>query len=210
MSDELKLPFHQLSHWQHQLFAAALLERMLPNYQCFSKLSGYGEYSVLLNQLDIIWQKLLKEPITINLESQLEKLEKQIPDVSRFEVLAVYPALDVCSGLVCLLQSLDEADTRCAEEVSLLSRSMVHFYVNACMAENEAETVTRQYNEEEINNDPLMQWEFATQKELFNFVMSINLTTATKGALSKDEKKLLREFKQSVKSERVTNLGVEY
>jgi uncharacterized protein YjaG (DUF416 family) len=57
-SVSIHLPFATLSPWQQIAFAAALIERMLPNYQLFSTAADFGDAKVLRNQLDLIWQWL--------------------------------------------------------------------------------------------------------------------------------------------------------
>ena len=121
----MSLKFEVLSNWQRLLFATALLQRMLPNYRVFSDATSFGDYQLIQNQLDLVWQKLHKLPIKINVDVQLEKLESQIPDIEKFEVFAVFPATDVCTGLIATLQSLSEPSTHFAKELSLLSKSSV-------------------------------------------------------------------------------------
>jgi len=54
----IHLPFDKLSPWQQIAFAAALLERMLPNYQMFSEAADFGDAKILRNQIDLVWQWL--------------------------------------------------------------------------------------------------------------------------------------------------------
>ena len=83
----IHLPYKKLSHWQSVALSAALLERMLPNYQLFSETVEFGDYKILRNQLDLIWQWLSPNKPKINIEAQLEKLEEQTPDVDHFDFL---------------------------------------------------------------------------------------------------------------------------
>ena len=86
----LHLPFAKLSHWQQVAFSAALLERMLPNYQMFSDAADFGEFSLLRNQLDLIWQWLDNSRATkINANAQLNKLEECGPRRNRTAVSAM-------------------------------------------------------------------------------------------------------------------------
>ena len=186
----MSLNFSKLSIWQQQLFATALLQRMLPNYDFFSQPTAFGDYALLVNQLDLIWQKLAKYPIKINTENQLEKLEPLIPDEENFDVYAVYPAIDVCSGLVCLLQAIDESDPQCARQLSRLSLSCVSAYLEFSLNESDADFLQQQ---------ELMQWELETQQQLFEFVFE-----------TIENKQSCIEFKKQLQAERVTNLGFEY
>ncbi|MDG2394115.1 MAG: DUF416 family protein, partial [Thalassotalea sp.] len=62
----LNLNLKNLSLWQQTAFAAALLERMLPNYKMFSQAADFGDPALLRNQLDLIWQRLGQGQVKIN------------------------------------------------------------------------------------------------------------------------------------------------
>jgi hypothetical protein len=101
----INLPFIQLSQWQQIAFSAALLERMLPNYQMFSEVSEFGNSKLLRNQLDIIWQWLSQPNTTkINIDAQLAKLEIETPNPDEYDSFGVFPALDTCMALAALWQ----------------------------------------------------------------------------------------------------------
>ena len=101
----LLLPFAKLSHWQKIAFSAALLERMLPNYQMFSEAADFGDAKILRNQLYIIWQWLAnRNAVKINIDAQLLKLEPETPDPEAFDSFGVFPALDACMALTALWQ----------------------------------------------------------------------------------------------------------
>lgn len=199
----MRLPFNTLSYEQQQLFATALVQRMLPSYEYFSRCSGYGDYSVLLNQIDLMWQKILQLPIKVNVETQLDKLELQIPDISQFDLFAVYPAMDACSGLVCLLQSLNDENTRCAQEVSHLSIGSVNAFLSHCQDKGE-ERLGFQEDDAASLSDPLLEWEKETQQAIFNFVLSLANEPA------KSRKNIISEFRATLIDTRVTSLGIEY
>ena len=191
----MDLEFTQFSKWQRQLFATALLQRMLPNYALFSKASEFGQYSKLQNLLDLVWQKLAKGAIKVNLEVQLEKLEQETPDPVDFDIFAVYPALDVCSGLVCVLQSLDEKETSCATDLSLLSLNSVTGFLNLTFLEADKAPPSDQT----LEQDPLMEWEKEMQLAIYKAV-----------EISPESKQAVVDVKAMVTSERISNLGFEY
>jgi uncharacterized protein len=186
------IQFNQWSLWQQQVFATALLQRMLPNYAYFSEATGFGDYKLVQNQIDIIWQKLQLLPVKFKPELQLEKLYPCLPDVEKFDVFAVYPALDVCSGLVALFESFDDKLSECAQDLSLLSLSGVERYLNFAQ-ESEIEAP------ENNANDPLMLWELQTQSELFKLIDK-----------AKPAKAVCLQAKQLVTEQRLTNLAIEY
>jgi len=203
----IRLPFAQCSLWQQTAFCAALLERMLPNYQMFSEAEEFGEYKVLRNQLDLIWQWLdKKNSCKINYTAQLNKLEEQTPNPEHFDSFGVFPALDVCMALMSLLQAMQDQDEESVINVGRLSENSVSFYVELLLTD-ELLTEEDPANDQDedagidpaiIKNHPLMQWERATQNELFDFI---------KGAA--ENKKTCLAAKTLVLEEGLSNLGIE-
>lgn len=67
LEQELK----ELPHLHRVAFAAAICERMLPNYNAFSRMENWGNPSVPRKALDYIWQSLQGKPAD---EAQLRQL----------------------------------------------------------------------------------------------------------------------------------------
>ncbi len=207
----INLPFIKLSQWQQIAFSVSLLERMLPNYQMFSEVSGFGDTKILRNQLDIIWQWLSQPNTTkINIEAQLLKLEAETPDPEEHDSFGVFPALDTCMALTSvwqLMQSKSAKNNKKAavdldyiQSVSRLSHNSVSYYVELLLIEElgELENSNNQEALAAINEHPLIQWEKATQDELCQF-----LTFAAENKKSCDMAK-----KMSLE-EGLSSLGIE-
>jgi len=209
----INLPFSKLSRWQQVAFSAALLERMLPNYQMFAETTQFGEVSLIRNQLDLIWQWLDKSSaIKININAQLNKLEEQTPDPQQFNNFGVFPALDVCMALVSLWQLMqsngkDENDD--VISISRLSLNSVSYYVELLMIEQNnsendknseelPEELEVEITQTQINTHPLIEWEKETQNELFDFLK-----------LAAENKRTCQLAKKLVLSEGISNLGIE-
>lgn len=194
----IHLPFAKLSHWQQIAFASALLERMLPNYQMFSENSEFGSYALLRNQLDLVWQWLDKNnKIKININAQLNKLEEQTPDPEAFDSFGVFPALDVCMGMMSLWQLMQtngtDTDNEDINSISRLSQNSVNYYVELLLIEDGSEDIQA----ESIDEHPLVVWEKETQNELFDF---LKMAAETKGSCQLATKMVL--------SEGLSNLGI--
>ncbi|MBL4908428.1 MAG: YjaG family protein [Alteromonadaceae bacterium] len=194
----LSLVFKKLSPWQRSAFCAALLERMLPNYVMFSQTAEFGESKVLRNQLDLFWQKLADRSIKINSDAQLIKLEEQIPEVQKFDFFGVYPALDTCMALVALLQGGQESGFEHIDQVSRLSANSVSYYVELMLAQEFEQQNEITLSANDIAEHPLMQWERATQQELFEFLLA-----------NKENKQTCQQLKSLALSEGLSNLGIE-
>jgi len=195
----IQLPFSQLSHWQQIAFSSALLERMLPNYQMFSENSQFGEYALLRNQLDLVWQWLDKNnQIKINFNAQLNKLEEQTPDPEKFDSFGVFPALDACMAIMSLLQLMQsngkDKDHDDIHSVSRLSHNSVSYYVELLLIDAGATDVQAS----DIAEHPLVIWEKETQNELFDFLK-----------FAAENKRSCQLAKTMVLSEGLSNLGIE-
>lgn len=194
----IHLPFAKLSHWQQIAFASAILERMLPNYQMFSESSQFGDYAVLRNQLNLVWQWLdKKNSIKINIEAQLTKLEEQTPDPKSFDSFGVFPALDVCMAMMSLLQLIQsngkDKDYDDVNNISRLSDNSVSYYVELLLLDEEVEVNTKT-----ISEHPLAVWEKETQNELFDFIK-----------FAAENKRSCQLAKDMVLAEGLSNLGIE-
>ena len=195
----IHLPFKDLTYWQQVAFCAAILERMLPNYQLFSDGSQFGNYALLRNQLDLIWQWLAQNnQIKINITAQLNKLELETPDPQEFDSIGVFPALDVCMAMMSLWQLMqtngkdkDHEDIGC---VSRLSQNSVSYYVELLLIDEGSVAVQTS----DINEHPLAQWEKETQHELFDFLK-----------FAAENKRTCQLAKKMVLSEGLSNLGIE-
>jgi uncharacterized protein YjaG (DUF416 family) len=199
----IHLPFEKLSHWQQVAFSAALLERMLPNYRMFTDAAQFGEFSLLRNQLDLIWQWLDKNnAIKININAQLNKLEEQTPDPQEFDFFGVFPALDVCMALMSLWQLMQNNGKDKHHEdvtsISRLSHNSVSYYVELLLIEDEETVDNDMPATHDVNTHPLMLWEKETQNELFDFLK-----------LAAENKRSCQLAKEMVLSEGVSNLGIE-
>lgn len=194
----IHLPFAKLSHWQQIAFSCALLERMLPNYQMFSESSQFGNYALLRNQLDLVWQWLDKSnKVKININAQLNKLEEQTPDPEAFDSFGVFPALDVCMAMMSLWQLIQTNGTDKQHEdiksISRLSQNSVNFYVDLLLLDEENKDVA----ETDINEHPLINWEKETQTELFDFLK-----------IASETKRSCQLATEMVLSEGLSNLGI--
>jgi uncharacterized protein len=207
----IHLPFAKLSHWHQVTFAAALLERMLPNYQMFSEAADFGEAKILRNQLDIIWQWLAdSRTVKINTDAQLTKLEPQTPDPEEFDFFGVFPALDACMALTSLWQlmqvkpakkgKVDPLELEDINSISRLSHNSVSYYVELLLVEELGDTLAddQEISQVQIKEHPLMQWELETQNELFDFLQFAAV-----------DKRTCQLAKKMVLSEGMSNLGIE-
>lgn len=187
----------RLSHWQQVTYGAALMERMLPNLYMFHEVTDFGDPKLLRNQLNLIWQWLdKKQSCKINYNAQLAKLEPLIPDPEAFDSFGVFPAIDVTMAMISLLQGMQDKELENFENVAQLSLNAVNFYCELELSEQE--DISEGQLASAIDEHPLMQWELATQQQLFDYIASAAETKAT-----------CQEAKDLVLEEGMSNLGIE-
>jgi len=199
VSVAIQLPLSHLSQWQQIAFSAALLERMIPNYKMFAEHAEFGEFSVLRNQLDVVWQWLDKNNrCKINYDAQINKLEPQVPDPEEFDFFGVFPAIDATMATMSLLQAMQDKEVQGAEIVSRLSENSVSYYVELSIADQRAENDESEITDKEIELHPLMEWEFDTQNELYYALKELP-----------ENKETCLKIKSMVLEEGLSNLGIE-
>jgi len=196
------LSISKLSLWQKTAFSAALIERMLPNYQMFAENAGFGDFQLLRNQLDLVWQRLDKsQKVNINFDAQIAKLEEQVPDPQAFDFFGVYSALDASMAVMSLLQAMQDNEGKGFESISKLSANSVYFYVELLLEEefsNAEDDQLVEITQQHIDQHPLVEWELATQREFFDYLINAQESTKT-----------IKEIKKMACEQGLSNLGIE-
>lgn len=147
-----------LEGWQAVAFSAALLERMLPNYQLFCQATGYDDEGVCRKCLDLVWEWLRSPKSKINFGLQLEKVEAVTPDTQDYDFYGVYPAIDAAIALSAVLQLLLKQDEQGAVVVSKLSQGSVEAFL----------LLTEEATDDTVKAHPLMAFEVEVQQELLD------------------------------------------
>lgn len=172
------------------LFACALMQRMLPNYQLFSQGSGFGDAHLAQSILNLLWEWCMSPQSKFNAAVQLEKLEEIIPEVSQHDTFGVYPALDYCMALSVALQGFTKEHEHAAVTVAKLSQGSVEAYILA--------TSEQEPSSQEIKEDPLMIFEIETQRSLLAYCESNKVT-----------KDLVKELRADLLAQNMSSLGIE-
>lgn len=112
------------------LFGALCCERLLPNYIAFQKDTGWGDFSVVRNALDIVWKFLSAEVLTAQgMAAEILKCEAVTPSSDDFSSLYVTSAQDACFSVFCLLDYLVQADIEKIVRVAMYATDSVDLYV---------------------------------------------------------------------------------
>ncbi|ABV86506.1 YjaG family protein [Shewanella pealeana] len=152
---------------QKKLFAVALCQRMLPNYQLFSEVCEFGDPKVLDTLLNLLWQSMYDNKLKLNIDIYLERLEDNTPEPSDFDVYGVYPAMDAAVALTSLISALQSKVEEDITNISKLSSSTVANYIEAtCEQEFKNEDELDDY----IFGHEVMQEEKEMQESLLQII----------------------------------------
>ena len=180
----------KLLPWQKVSFITALAERSFPNYKLFSEDCETGDAKQFRSSLDLFWESLTVKNSKINFTIQFDRFEPIIPNVDKFDVYGVYPALDACVTLNSAFNSLvaPDPDVNEAMNASRVSIGTVASYLEALAGE--------ELDEDIIFADELMKGEIEFQQAV------LELLTVQK---SPESMKALRQF---AKNDDVSNIGI--
>jgi hypothetical protein len=126
---ELKQRLESFEPRQQAAFCACIAERLFPNYALFSRLMEFGNTQVLRMALDKVWNALAGRGGKVNFETQLERIEPEIPDVEAFDMYGVSPALDAAVALFSTLNQMLQASAEEALNLSNLAQECVATYL---------------------------------------------------------------------------------
>jgi uncharacterized protein len=90
----------RLSHSHRVAFAAACCERLVPNYQAFSAVEGWGQPDALQEGMAIVWRWLAGVAQSDERIQQVaHACEEVAPDMEAFSSLFAAPALDAAAAV---------------------------------------------------------------------------------------------------------------
>jgi len=180
----------QLDDNGKRIFAACLIQRMLPNYLLFCEAFGAGQPAVAKSIVDVVWEKLSLPQTSVNMASQLEKLEAVTPNVDEYEGFGVLPANDFCVALGELLENFDQFTDEMVVAISHISSEGI-----VAMLEFQGEDL------EQLGMHPLWQEEAFFQREIYNRLYDLQLVAA-------DRKAQIKSLRDYSRNDGVSNLGI--
>ena len=187
----------ELGFYQQAAIAATLLERMLPNYQLFSEVTGFGDTKLCRDILNLVWEWLFVKKVKINFERLCNELELATPDQSQFDMFGVYPAVDAMIALDSMLNGIREQDSMEFINVAKISQASV-----ARLIEHESadlDITTEAELKKVVRDHELMAYEMDCLAELIEIC----------GAIQSFDREQIQQLKAWVKEQGVTNLGME-
>jgi uncharacterized protein YjaG (DUF416 family) len=155
-----------LSLPQKQLFALALCQRMLPNYQLFSEVCEFGQPQVLSTALELLWQSQYDKKLKLNIDVHLQRLDENTPDPNQFEAYGAYPAMDAAVAIATLMGAIDGKIEEDITNISKLSSSTVANYIEAISEESLMDEALDEF----VFSHPVMEEEKQLQGMLLDII----------------------------------------
>ncbi|MCL1123976.1 YjaG family protein [Shewanella surugensis] len=180
---------------QKKLFAIALCQRMLPNYQLFSDVCEFGDPQVLDTLLNLLWQSMYDTKLKLNIDLHLDRLEANTPEPADFDMYGVYPAMDTAVALTSLLSAMQSKIEDDIVNISKLSSSTVANYIEAtCEIEFDKESALDDY----IFEHAVMQAEKEVQNTLLDIIEAqANITP-----------NFIKDFRRDIVAVGISNIGI--
>lgn len=178
----------QMTGWQQTVFAAALTERMFPNYRLFADVTNTEGAAQFRSILNLVWEHLSAQNNAIDFDKQLDKLEKITPDPNAFDLYGVWPALDATVSLSSVLSVCLRWEPQEILAIERLSRSTIDGYQQAID------------DPEQGDESELEQLEMRYKEELIQLLADSS---------EQGKANLVRQVKGFVKEWGVSNIGLE-
>lgn len=158
----LKDQIETLPRSHRVVFATSVCERLLPNYEAFSRLEQWGEPTILRSALDEVWRSLEATSLTPERLHDLQaQCEAVLPDTEDFTSLYTSAALDAGVAILETLACCRDGDPQRAATVASLARDTVDMYVQQ---KDHLDYADPEF-EQKIAAHPLMIRELRKQRE---------------------------------------------
>jgi uncharacterized protein YjaG (DUF416 family) len=131
--EELGKSLNSLPAWKRIAFMAQIGERLLPNYERFSAVTGFGDVSPLRKALDAAWTWIELGIVADDLNGMRDACERQAPDTEKFRSPFTSAALDAANVAAAILDALERPDDAQPVEVASLARDTVDLFVQELM-----------------------------------------------------------------------------
>lgn len=123
--------------WQLNAFCLAITERLYPNYALFTEVTESGDSAKVRSVLDGLWEMLSPQGTRMNLETQLGKVEAQLPDLAEFPMYGAYAANDSIVALCSTFNAFMDGEIGDAVNVANVSRECVASFIEVTEADDQ-------------------------------------------------------------------------
>ncbi|WP_417659458.1 YjaG family protein [Pseudidiomarina sp.] len=181
------------------VMALYLCQRMVPNYELFHHVTGFGDPKPLHGALNACWDWLWQEKsVKVNFARWQEKVDDVTPSEHGHDMLGVYPAMDACTAISTLLQGLLDQNSADLVSVAKVSQAGVAKFLEL----TEGAELDAQERRKLLRKHELVQYEIEVQQAILNYLETVAAAT------DKPTKELVSQVRAMVTDEGVSNIGV--
>lgn len=181
------------------VMALYLCQRMVPNYELFHHVTGFGDPKPLHGALNACWDWVWQEKsVKVNFARWQEKVDDVTPSEHGHDMLGVYPAMDACTAISTLLQGLLDENSADLVSVAKVSQAGVAKFLEL----TEGAELDAQDRRKLLREHELVQYEIEVQQAILNYLETVAAAT------DKPTKELVSQVRAMVTDEGVSNIGV--
>lgn len=169
--DALEKEIEELPSLHKIAFAAACCERLLPNYNTFSRAENWGNPSVLRTALDEVWQILRAQPVdAVEIRRLREACEGEIPDSDELRSGMMSHEAEAQEAAIAICHTLDaclDPTSQCILKVAKCVTNTIDFFLDFMgeLYDSSWDEKSTKEQTEEISCHPLALREMAKQSE---------------------------------------------
>lgn len=148
------------------LLALYLSQRMLPNYELFHQVTGFGDPKPLQGALNACWEWVWQpKKVKVNFARWQEKVDDETPSEHGHDMLGVYPAMDACTAISTLLQGLMDNNSADFVSVAKVSQAGVAKFLEL----TEGAEMSAEQRRKLLREHELAVYEVEVQQAMLNF-----------------------------------------
>jgi len=181
------------------LLALYLCQRMLPNYELFHQVTGFGDPKPLQGALNACWEWVWQpKKVKVNFARWQEKVDDETPSEHGHDMLGVYPAMDACTAISTLLQGLMDNNSADFVSVAKVSQAGVAKFLEL----TEGAEMSAEQRRKLLCEHELAVYEVEVQQAMLNFLETLAASQP------QPSQALVQQVRQMVADEGVSNIGV--
>ncbi|RZQ55982.1 DUF416 domain-containing protein [Pseudidiomarina tainanensis] len=181
------------------VMALYLCQRMVPNYELFHHVTGFGDPKPLQGALNACWDWVWQgKAVKVNFSRWQEKVDEVTPSEHGHDMLGVYPAMDACTAISTLLQGLLDQNSADLVSVAKVSQASVAKFLEL----TEGAEMDAQERRKLLREHELVQYEIEVQQAILNYLETVAASQ------SQPNQELVRQVRDMVADEGVSNIGV--
>jgi len=181
------------------VMALYLCQRMVPNYELFYHVTGFGDPKLLQGALNACWDWAWQgRAVKVNFARWQEKIDEVTPSEHGHDLLGVYPAMDACTALSTMLQGFMDNNSADLVSVAKVSQASVAKFLEL----SEGADLTAEQRQLMLREHELAQYEIEVQQAMLDYLEMVAREQ------QQPTQQFIQQVRQMVADEGISNIGV--